>query len=324
MNKNILITGGAGFIGTHICRQLTEAGYSVRVLDLQDPKKVVAGVQYIRGDVRKARDLDHAIQGVSTVYHFAAIVSVPLCQINPAESYQTNFMGTIEVLEAIRREKVRSATDIRIIFAGSSAVYGRLGKKNIPIKEEDQKKSEMISHYAAQKFASELAIRQYVESHQIPAVVFRFFNVFGPGQDPSSPYSGVISVFADRIQRHRRGEKVELGLNGGGIQTRDFISVHDVARANVLALKLNAKKCQGEAMNLGTGRCVSIKDLAYAMLKAAAIKVGKKPGQINVVKKPPREGDVLHSRALTKRVTRELKFKATWTLEAGMKELLGS
>lgn len=305
----VLITGGAGFIGTHLCRLLTQEGYSVRSLDLKDSRSPVAGVDYIRGDVRKENDLAKAIQGVDAVYHFAAIVNVAECQEKPAESYDTNFMGTVRVLEAARQEGLRTGKTPRIIFAGSSAVYGLSGKENQPISEADVAEHP-LSFYADQKKASEEVIRLYRQHRGVPAVIFRFFNVYGIGQDPKSPYSGVITIFS-RLAR----EGKDLPLNGGGFQTRDFISVLDIARANLAALRLDASLCDAEAINLGTGKNITIRKLGETILDIAQ-RGGK------VIDAPAREGDVPHSMANVSRARDVLKWNTQVELSHGLKEIV--
>ena len=163
-----------------------------------------------------------AMEGSDVVYHLAATVSVPLCQKDPVDSYSNNFQATLGLLELIRERRVRDGKAIRFAFASTAAVYGARGDDGRALREDDIAQ-EFMSFYAAQKHASEQAIRLYRTAHGIPAWIFRFFNVFGPGEDPKSPYSGVITVFA-RLAR----EGQPLPLHGGGAQTRDFISVHDV------------------------------------------------------------------------------------------------
>ncbi len=307
--STVLITGGAGFIGTHLCRLLIQEGYSVRSLDLKDPRTAVAGVEYIRGDVRSPDDLRGAVHGVIAVYHFAAIVNVLECQEKPVESYETNFMGTVKVLEAVCAEGKRAGTMPRVIFAGSSAVYGLNGKQNTPINESEVS-TNPLSYYANQKKASEEVIRLFHEHRGVPAVVFRFFNVYGIGQDPKSPYSGVITIFA-RLAR----EGKDLQLHGGGVQTRDFISVSDIAQANLAALRLDHSRCDGNAFNLGCGKSITIRQLGESILK-----VSKSSGSLLDV--PAREGDVPHSMANVSRARDILNWSAKIQLEQGLAEIL--
>ncbi len=307
--KTVLITGGAGFIATHLCRHLLAQGFKVRSLDLKEPLYRVKGVAYTRGDCRNKTTLTKAIRGVSAVFHFAAITSVPVCQNDPYESYRSNFMMTVDVLEALRIESERSKTNVRLVFAGSSVVYGHLGEKGVSLKE-DIALAQPLSFYGSQKLASEQAIRLYVKRFGIKAVVFRFFNLFGHGQDPASPYSGVITKFMSAIKNG-----TPLNLNGGGNQTRDFIAVEDVARACGLALKLNDTKCNGEAINLGTSTSVTIKDLATIMTSFT-----KKPCRVTVA--PAWPGDVMFSQADITRARDILKWKPQIKLDNGIKRLM--
>lgn len=306
---HILVTGGAGFIGTHLCRALREAGKDVRVLDLKDAAQPVAGVEYARGDVRSPDDLAKLVKGASAVYHFAAIVNVAECQEKPVESYQTNFMGTVQVLEAARLESAGRGDPVRVIFAGSSAVYGRKGVEGVAIRESDVA-DEPLSFYASQKLSSEHVIRIYCENRGVPAVVFRFFNVYGHGQDPTSPYSGVITIFS-RLTR----EGKDLHLHGGGKQTRDFISVTDLVRANVRALDLPDSSCDGRAINLGTGRTITIRELGDLIIRLSR-------SSSKAIPSAPREGDVPHSRADVARALETLGWKSEIELSQGLGGLL--
>lgn len=306
---NLLVTGGAGFIGTHLCRALVKAGHRVSVLDLAKPTTVVEGVKYVQGDIRNSRDMANAIEGVDAVFHFAAVVSVQLCQEQPVEGYKTNVLGTCEVLEAIRNEMNRTGKKIRIIFSGSSVVYGDVGAEGTSI-QESTTAPKPLSFYGAQKLASEHAIRLYFETYGIPGVIFRFFNVYGPGQDPRSPYSGVISIFASRVAQGQA-----LRLNGAGKQTRDFFSVYDVCRAGVLALEAPLESCDAVPINLGSSQSITVRQLAETMLEVS----GKR---VDLIDAPWREGDIMHSRANIERAARVLKWKPSVDLRTGLAEIL--
>ncbi|MCM2322902.1 MAG: GDP-mannose 4,6-dehydratase [Oligoflexia bacterium] len=305
----ILITGGAGFIGTHLTRLLVSQGHAVRVLDLVPPKSPVPGAQYLQGDIRNEWTLAEALRGVRAVYHFAAIVSVPLCQEQPHESFTTNLGGTSLVLETVRQEQLRQGRKIRVLFAGSSAVYGALGQPGIPLKESDTLPPP-LSFYGAQKLGSEHLMALYHEVHGVPATCFRFFNVYGPGQDPKSPYSGVISIFTLRT---RQGEPLQL--HGGGTQTRDFISVHDLVRACAAALELPETACDGRPINLGTGKTTTVRELAEL-----AVRLQGSSSTISVT--PPRSGDVRDSLADSSRARTLLGWEPRVSLEKGLGELL--
>jgi UDP-glucose 4-epimerase len=246
---------------------------------------------------------------MDAVYHFAAIVSVPICQAEPLESYRTNLLATTLILDCLKKQKEQTGISARLIFSSTAASYGSQGREGVPLAEEDIA-SEPPSFYAAQKLGSEQAIRLFHATQGLTAVVFRFFNVFGPGQDPSSPYSGVISVFLNAIKKGS-----VLRLNGGGAQTRDFISVHDIVTACVAALDLPQNLCDGKAINLGTGRKVSIRRLAEAMIAQSDKSIATEVA-------PAREGDVMHSLADISRASRLLRWSPRVTLQQGLKELL--
>lgn len=307
--KSILVTGGAGFIGTHLCKRLTEQGHSVTVLDLRAPETVVKGVSYHQGDVRNAALLEKLAIEVDAIYHLAATVSVPVCQKDPVESYSNNFFATLMVLETIRKIKETKGKTIAIAFASTAALYGNNGDKMIAL-EEHMVSEDFSSFYAAQKYNSENAIGLFHRNYGIPAVIFRFFNVFGPGQDPTSPYSGVITVFATLAKQGK-----VLGLNGGGTQTRDFVSVTDIARACASALELPFERWTAKPMNLGTNKRITIKELADAINSITQNRAGTTVA-------PARDGDVQHSLASIKRAQETLGYQPTVSLEKGLSELL--
>lgn len=298
-SKAILITGGSGFIGTHLCRRLVGQGCRVRVLDLKGPDSAVQGVEYRQGDVRSDDQVSEAMRGVEAVYHLAARVSVPLCQSDPIGSYETNHAGTLKVLEAARR-----SGRPRVIFASSAAVYGDQGREGRGLGEELP--TLPLSFYGAQKASAEQALRQYALHAGVPSISFRFFNVFGEGQDPASPYSGVVSVFA---RRALLGEP--LSVYGSGNQTRDFVAVEDVAEACFRVLGLPAEKLVGQAVNLGTGGVLTVKEIAQAIRGAAR-------SSSEIRSEPARAGDIAHSCADIRRA-REL---LGWSPQRGLLEEL--
>lgn len=307
--QNILITGGSGFIGGHLAHTLMNRGYAVTVLDLQDPKIRHNNVEYIKGDVRKPGLVLSLLKPNTAVFHFAATVSVPLCQHDPQESYSNNFTSTLVVLEAIRSfSQKNNQSPCPLVFASTAALYGNNGQLGVSLSESNVAERS-LSFYAAQKFASEHAIQLYSDFHKIPATIFRFFNVYGPNQDPSSPYSGVISRFMDLALQDK-----DLPLNAGGLQTRDFISVHDIVNACCLALSKDCSTWNAKPMNLGTSRSITVKELAQLI-----IEVTKTKAQTTTA--PAREGDVLHSCANTSRAKEQIGFEAKTELKAGLQEL---
>jgi UDP-glucose 4-epimerase len=308
--KTYLVTGGSGFIGTHLCRKLVELGHAVRVLDLREPKTSVAGVEYVQGDVRDQALVGRLIEGASAVFHLAAIVSVPLCQKDPLDSYSNNFAGTLSVLEAIRLQALNQGSEpIGMVFASTAALYGSQGDDGRAVKESDSAQL-FSSFYAAQKYASEQAMDQYLKAFGVPSVPFRFFNVYGPGQDPTSPYSGVITIFAKFAK-----EGKPLPLNGGGTQTRDFIAVYDIVAGLVSALQLPKAEWNAQAINLGTGKSLTIRNLAEIIRDSS----GRGSELIDA---PVREGDVLHSLADISRARQILGFAPQHELKKTLPELL--
>ncbi len=305
----ILVTGGAGFIGTHLSRRLVGLGHEVRIIDREDPVDPVAGATYLKGDVRDRALSSQAMEGGDVVYHLAATVSVLLCQKDPVDSYSNNFQATLGLLELVRERRARDGKAIRFAFASTAAVYGALGDDGRALREDDVAE-EFMSFYAAQKHASAQAIRLYRTAHGIPAWIFRLFNVFGPGQDPMSPYSGVITVFA-RLAHEGR----PLSLHGGGAQTRDFVSVHDVVDGCVAPLALEDSTWTALPMNLGTGNVTTVRLLAETIRRVSG-------SSSEIVTAPAREGDVGHSRADISRARQLLHFEPKRGLETGLEELL--
>ncbi len=306
--QSVLVTGGAGFIGTHLCRELIHLGYNVLSLDLKNhPPYPVRGVNYLTGDARDSVTVMDILSRyeVSAVYHLAATVSVPLCQKDPVESYSHNLDATRTVLEACRAQ----TRPVRFAFASSAALYGSLGDSREPLGEH-KIADRFSSFYAAQKHASEKMIELYSEFYKIPSLIFRFFNVYGHGQDPSSPYSGVITIFTKLAK-----EQQPLTLYNAGMQTRDFIPVTDIARALASSLSLPEEKWDANVINLGTGTSTSVSELAE-MIRTI---VGS---ESPIVHAPPREGDVLHSLADIKRAKSLLGLKPSTNLSERLGELL--
>lgn len=318
LNETVLITGGAGFIGTHLARELLAGNHRVMSLDLRGESTTpVPEVLYIRGDARNASEVGKLLEDfqVTAVFHLAAVVSVPLCQNDPVESYSHNVNATLAVLDACRKEIQRrsnaaDATPLRVAFASSAALYGDLGNHYRPL-EESKIADRFLSFYAAQKHASEKMIELYCDSFQVPSLIFRFFNVYGPGQDPTSPYSGVITVFS-KLAR----EGHPLPLNDSGTQTRDFISVTELARAVASALKLPATKWDASVINLGSGVRTSVRELAEMIRSVSR-------SNSTILDAPPRPGDVRHSLADIRRAQDLIGFMPSDSLPAKLVELLG-
>ena len=303
--KRAVITGGAGFIGSHLARCLLDQGYEVDALDVVSPTQPLRGVRYHSVDVRKAQSLEPFMATADVVYHFAAIVSVPECETKPQLSYETNFMGTLNVAEAIKK----SGSSARLIFASSSAVYSNLGREGLKLSER-LGLPDPASLYAAQKLASEQLLRIYSRQHGLPVSIFRFFNVYGPGQASNSPYSGVISKFNSVLS----GGTSPVQIHGTGAQTRDFIWVEDVARACLLAATTPLELCDGRPWNLGTGVSVSVLELSALMKELWGVTLEDERVE-------ERRGDVRHSTADSSAVQVALGWKPQVSLKEGLSNL---
>jgi len=303
----ILVTGGAGFIGSHTVDRLLQQGKEVVVLDnlfsgkltnlnLQHPQ-----LEFIEGDVLEYPLLVDLLKDCNAVLHLAAIASVPYSIEHPIYSYQVNVQGFLHVLEAIRQSK----RSIRLVYASSAAVYGEA--KTLPCSDEVPLDSIPLSPYALQKIENERIAALYQHQYQVRSLALRYFNVYGPRQDPRSTYSGVISRFLDDYQKQQG-----LTIFGDGQQSRDFIHVHDVANANELALNHH----QAGMINIATGRAETLLSLVSCIEKA-----GGHPAPCTFAS--PREGDIKTSYATTDKAMRELSFNYTISLQEGVKLLLG-
>lgn len=246
-----LITGGAGFIGGHLTEVLVKLGWDVVVLDnlatgrLENLENIKADIQFIEGDIEDGELVATSAKGCEVIFHQAAVVSVPQTIEDPVGSARVNDIGTLNVLEAARANHAR-----RVVLASSCAVYG--DDPRLPKVETHTPKPQ--SPYAAQKLNGEHNARLYHELFGLETVCLRYFNVYGPRQDPSSPYSGVISIFMTKAV-----QKTAPLIYGDGTQYRDFVYVADVVRANLLAA--SAGVATGQVFNIGTGNTVTINAL---------------------------------------------------------------
>ncbi|MGQ9778270.1 MAG: NAD-dependent epimerase/dehydratase family protein [Bacillota bacterium] len=303
----VLVTGGAGFIGSHLVSALLAEGYAVRVLDnlstgrLENLAEVLHRIDFRRGDVREAALVAELCRGVDFVLHQASLVSVPASIADPGATYEIIARGTLNVLEAARAAGVK-----RVVLASSSAVYG--DAPGGPRAETLAPRP--LSPYAAAKLAAEALGRAYYHSYGLETVSLRYFNVYGPRQDPNSPYAAVIPSFIAALADGRRPV-----IFGNGEQTRDFIHVFDVVRANLLAM--TAPGVGGETVNIGTGRGVSVNQL----LREIASLFGVPPAAEYA---PPRPGDIRASVAETLRARRLLGFVPEIGLRQGLADLLAS
>lgn len=309
LKRHILVTGGCGFIGTPLVKKLVALGNKVRVMDLAKPKQPVAKATYVQADVLDPVALRQNLADTEIVFHLAAKPSVDFCESQPLESYRNNFLATVAVLEGLLSHVQSTKQIARIVFASSAAVFGNAGKPNQPLSESEAMTP--LSHYGLQKHACEKTIRAFTEREpRLESAILRFFNVYGPGSDATSPYSAVIPNFLARIANNR-----PIQIHGDGSHTRDFIHIDDVVRALICAAECASGDAQATVYNIGTGLACSIKELADTLIKIT----GKKVRLENV---GPRVGDVPHSVANISNAELRLHWKPSITLEAGLATLL--
>lgn len=306
--KHVLITGGAGFIGSHSADALLHQGIAVRILDdfsngkhanLNAAALASSRLTLVQGDVRDAAVVDAAAAGVDAVLHLAAQVSVPRSVADPVNSSTHNIAGFLNVLDAVRRHKVP-----RMVYASSAAVYGVPAA--LPLTELSP--AQPLSPYGLEKFINDQYAALYRELYGVSCVGMRYFNVYGPRQDPKSPYAGVISKFADGL-----ANGTALRVFGDGSQTRDFVYVGDVAQANLLALQSDV--CG--VLNVGTGTSVTLMQLIEAMKEAF--------GKAAVVHhEAPAHGDIAHSATDPARLKHTLGWQSATPFVQGLRLLAGS
>jgi len=301
--QHALVTGGAGFIGSHLVDRLVAQGTRVTVIDNlstgrpENLDRSRAHIRFFHGDIRDGDLLGEAIAGCDVVFHLAAVVSVTETVDDPLTSASINDQGTLAVLETARTQGCA-----RVVLSSSCAVYG--DDPRMP-KDEGMRPKPM-SPYAVQKLAGELYAGVYSDLFGLETVCLRYFNVYGPRQDPSSPYSGVISIFMSRALKRQ-----PVTIYGDGLQYRDFIYVQDVVDANLLAAVQPA--VGGGVFNIGTGRRVRINDLWTAV---ASIAGWHRPP----VYASPRSGDIRESVADVERSGRRLGFTPAVAFEKGLAE----
>ena len=299
--KKALVTGGAGFIGSHLVDELLIAGCNVTVLDnlstghLSNLKHIENHITFYQEDIRNREILNKAAKDCDIIFHQAAVVSVPSTVDDPVESAMVNEMGTLLVLEAARKNNIK-----KVVLASSCAVYG--DDPDIPKHENMNPKPQ--SPYAVQKLSGEFYARLYFDLYGLETVCLRYFNVYGPRQDPSSPYSGVISIFMTKAS-----SKEPPIIHGDGNQYRDFIFVKDVVRFNLLAA--NSEEAVGKTFNVGTGKFIRIKKL-WGMIRQLA--------DLNIEPEyeRTRPGDIRESVANIDYARKTLGFKPEYSFEKGL------
>ncbi|MBV8614107.1 MAG: NAD-dependent epimerase/dehydratase family protein [Acetobacteraceae bacterium] len=302
--RTYLVTGGCGFIGSHLADALLAEGHAVRILDDLSTGKLAnkpAAAELTLGDVADAQTVAHAMRGVAGCFHLAAVASVERGNQDWLGTHRVNLTGTITVLEA-----ARGAGPVPVVYASSAAVYG--GNPALPLNEAAPPRP--LSAYGADKLGCELHARVAGSVHGVPSTGLRFFNVYGPRQDPDSPYSGVISIFCNRL---RAGQGVTVSGDGG--QTRDFVFVSDVVRALIAGLR--AASVEAGVFNVCTGRATSVLDLAHGI----AGSLGVAP---RIAFGPARPGDIRASLGDPSAARAALGFDAEVGLAEGLARTLGT
>ncbi len=301
MKRHALVTGGAGFIGSHLVDALLDAGWQVTVIDnlstgrMENLSRALDRIEFVEGDIRDPALVQRCSEGCSAVFHQAAVVSVPLTVKDPVGSAQVNEVGTLHVLEACRKNRVKTA-----VLASSCAVYGDAPR----LPKTEAMAPQPLSPYAVQKLAGEHHASVFAALFGIKTASLRYFNVYGPRQDPSSPYSGVISIFMDRAVNGDRPV-----IYGDGRQCRDFVFVKDVVRANLLAAAAGGEG--GLVLNIGTGRQVRIDELWERICRIAGCTL--QPEHLE-----ERKGDIRESLADIAKAGAELGFSPAVSIDDGL------
>lgn len=308
--KKVLVTGGAGFIGHHVATAWRRYGAHVVVLDsLRTGKRENlahipddGGLTFIEGSITDTATVKRAMEGCSVVNHLAAQVSVPESMERPLECVEINVHGTLNILDAAKGEGVS-----RVVFSSSAAVYGDDPRSP---KTEDMTPAPK-SPYGVTKLDGEYYLKMYSEAHGVPAVSLRYFNVFGPRQDPRSVYAAAVPIF---IERAVKG--LDVTIFGDGEQTRDFVFVGDVVAANLLAAT-SEHAGRGEVFNVAQGGRITINELAQTIVRVTG-------SRSKIVHAPERIGDIRHSQASIARITQGLEFVPKTSLEEGLRACLAT
>ena len=304
MPSLVLVTGGAGFIGSHLVESLVRTGRRVRVLDdlsTGQPGNLahLAGVELVRGDVANPAAVRDAVEGADLVFHLAALASVQKSVEAPAESHAVCATGTLHVLDAARRAGVR-----RVVYAASASAYGI---PDGPVQTEETP-IRPLSPYAAAKLSGEMYCQAFSATYGLETVRLRFFNIFGPRQRADSPYSGVIAIFVAAL-----GEGRAPTVFGDGGQTRDFTFVTDVVQA--LTLASEKPGVSGEVFNIGTGVGTTLLELIAALNRQLGTAITPKHADV-------RAGDIRHSKADIGKAVKMLGYRPGVAFEDGLRETL--
>jgi UDP-N-acetylglucosamine/UDP-N-acetyl-alpha-D-glucosaminouronate 4-epimerase len=298
-----LVTGGAGFIGSHLVDRLVEGGADVTVLDdlstgrREHLRAVRDRIRFIRGNAARLEVCRRAMQGVDCVFHQAAVTSVPRATRNPIGAHHANVTATLNILLAAQEAKVR-----RVVYAGSTAAYGDA----TVLPNHELLLPRPLSTYAAAKLAGEAYCQAFFRTHGLETVVLRYFNVFGPRQNLESQYGAVVPLFIDAALRG-----AQPLIFGDGGQTRDFTFVTNVVDANLLACHAQAEQVAGEVFNIGYGAATSIRELWRRIADLVGVDVEPQHDA-------PRAGDVRHSLAAIAKAREHLGYVPAVSLEEGL------
>jgi UDP-glucose 4-epimerase len=302
-SDRVLVTGGAGFIGSHLVEALVGDGYQVRVLDnlvtghRSNLSHLEGRYEWMEGTLADFAVCRKAAEGIQYVFHQGAIPSVPRSIREPIESHESGPTATLNMLEASRQASVR-----RFMFAASSSAYG----DTLELPKHEAMLPRPLSPYAAGKLAGEAYVSVYAQTMGLDGVSLRYFNIFGPRQDPSSPYSGVISLFIKFMSQGQRPT-----IHGDGGQTRDFTYLANVVAANLAAMR-HPEPLKGQVFNVGTGHRISLLDLVDALNRILGT-------NLEPVFQAPRAGDVRDSLASLERIAQVLGYKPAVSFEEGLR-----
>ena len=304
-----LVTGGAGFIGSHLVDSLVEDGHSVRVIDDLSTgriENVSPGAELMVGDIADPQALARATEDISGCFHLAAIASVERCREEWFRSHTVNLGGSIALFESLARRRREDGLRARIVYASSAAIYGNHPQG--PIFEDSIARP--INVYGVDKLACELHAEVGHQLHHLDCIGLRFFNVYGPRQDPSSPYSGVISIFCERIRK-----RLPIEIYGDGAQLRDFIYVSDVVAA--IRLAMDARQTCSRIFNVCTGEATSIGRLGEMIADIQGV-------SFSPAYRAERAGDIRSSVGNPNRAEKCLKFRAQTALRLGLTHTLSA
>ncbi|MEO7978112.1 NAD-dependent epimerase/dehydratase family protein [Flavobacterium sp.] len=297
--KKYVITGGAGFIGSHIAEHLSQEGHQVTILDSLrtgfENNLNGLNVDFVKGDIRDENLVNELVSGASGVFHLAALVSVPESLLKIRECIEINTIGTINILEAAKNN-----LDCKVVLSTSAANYG-----NNPVSPKVETMSpEPMTPYAITKLDGEYYLKMYLDQYQVPTASLRYFNVFGPRQNPESAYAAAVPIFINKALQNE-----PITIYGDGSQTRDFIYVKDVVKANILASQKG-----DETYNVALGYSTSVLELAEKI-----IKITNSKSQIKFLDERP--GDIKHSKANPEKFN-QLGFKPEYTIDKALEETI--